>query len=239
MKKIIFTTLMLILFIPGVKAEEIILTKYYKTTMINSSNIATRSGNSNFGSITVEITEEEYNNASVIEPLSSSTIETNYKKMTISMTSNGAKYLIKGTLNWKNMPKVRSYDIFGLGFPTSVKKSGDVTFKQEYTQSGTNYISSTFSGTSSSTGYTAIFKLPTSTKVTALKQTIQFNIEKNVAATLTNLTIAADYAHATSSVTLTNAKKHTMTNGGLTLNTLIVDDYDTTPVAKLNWTGQW
>ncbi len=246
MKRSLFIFLMVlgILVFPKIaKAEtELVLaetTKYYKTiTFLGTTN--TYSLNNNSISTTTEITEEEYNNSNVLlRTNSSTTIETTYKKMTATITANGNYYRYKNRLVWKNIPKVRSYDIIGIGFQTSVKVKGDTHFSQTYcvvsngcTTTTTNYPKIFTNGAGTS------FKIPTG-DLYQLDQTFYFDVEKNTQYTIINQTINGDYAHATSSISLANSKKYVMDLDKLELENSIVDKYDTISSAEATWSGTW
>lgn len=209
--------------------------KYYKT--IVQDNISLMSLNPN-KSLTFEISEKEYNSVdSGYRPLSM--IETEYKKMETTISTNGSQYTYKVKLTWKKMPKVRSYDIIGIGFLPSVTIDGNVSFSQTYCTSSTNCSSSTKSTIkTSSTGATAVFSLPTGT-YTSMSQTLLFKVKKNTTSTIISQVAAGDYSHATSSITNTNASKHTIDSNGISLNSSINSYYDSINTAKATWSGRW
>lgn len=217
-------------------------TKYYKTVTYRNSQLY--SLNNNVSSETFEISEVEYNS---IQPDSlvllsnySGEVETTYKSMTTTISTNGSYYRYKVVLNWKNIPSTRSYDIIGIGFLGSVKVRNNLNFQQYYcvtssgcTTSTTNYpqIFSSGAGTT--------FKLPTG-NLYSLKQTLYFDVEKNTTSTIILQEAYGDYSHATSSISLTNAKKYSVVaNVGISLNSSITSYYDTISVAKAGWSGTW
>jgi hypothetical protein len=81
--------------------------KYYKTVTYKNNN-QLYSLNNNFISETFEVSEEEFNlglkNSNIVLYGYSGVIETNYKKMTTTIASNGNYYRYKVVLNWKNIP---------------------------------------------------------------------------------------------------------------------------------------
>ena len=91
-----------------VVGEQVTVTKYFKDV-----EVYTPSGYSNIQ--TQEITEEEYNGSSDIVPLASSH-ETNYKKLTLTLSNhltNPTARVAVAKLHWKKVPKVKSFDWFG------------------------------------------------------------------------------------------------------------------------------
>lgn len=247
MKKYLVMLIMFALLIPNVVfAEEEFVEvateiKYYKTITYYDNNSSTYSTNSesNIRSYTVEVTEEEYNNyEDVASPQASTTVTTDYKKMAASLLSNGSKYRYRVMLDWKTKPATRSYDIIGIGHLSTVKLSGNLNFTQDYCLSGGGCACGTaFTGTKTSTGSTATFKLPSGT-LTALTETFYFDVEKN-ASTVTKQEMYADYSHATKTITQANALKHTVGGDGINLNNSIVGYYDAINYAYVPWSGTW
>lgn len=241
MKKIILGFLISFLLIPTISNAEVLSkeTKYYKTiTTIPYYDITKKD---NVLSSIYEISEEEYNNSNnqTSTRTSSQIVETTYKKMTTSISKNGNNYRLKNELVWKNIPKTRSYDIIGIGFYSNVKPTGNIKFSQYYcienetcTTTNTNYPQ-TFSN-----GVGTTFKIP-SGALSTLKQTLYFDITKNTSSTLTNISAFGDYSHATKTISLTNAKKYSMSVYGIELTTSITEYYDTIDrtIAELsvNW----
>lgn len=240
---IFFVILGIVLFPKNTYAEtEKVLvetTKYYKTvTFLGSDN--TYILNNNKLSTTTEITEEEYNNSNtLIRTNSSTTIETTYKKMTATITANGNYYRYKNRLVWKNIPKVRSYDIIGIGFQTSVKIKGNTYFSQNYCVVNSGCTTTTTNSPKIfANGAGTSFKIPTG-DLYQLDQTFYFDVEKNTQYTIINQTINGDYAHATSSISLANSKKYTMDFDKIELDTSVVNNYDTISSAQATWSGTW
>ena len=242
--KMCYLMFMFILIMPIVtKAEEFKIvsedTKYYKT-ITTYNEINTCNFNNNL-SLTIEVTEEEYNNAneSDISLLATGYTETTYKKMTTSILSNGSYYRYKNRLVWKNMPKVRSYDIIGIGFLSTVKMKNSAIFEQYYCPENSSCVTSTSHNPQTFTnGAGTTFKLPTGT-LTQLEQTYYFDVTKNTSSTLNGQTAYGDYSHATSTITLTNAKKYTVGTTGIVLNSSVTDYYDSITKATATWSGTW
>lgn len=252
-KKII---LLLILLIPiFVSAEEdegrIVASeeKYYKTvTILNNSSVLQRANLGEMSSITTEITKEEYDNAPVenysnartSDDYTDMTVETTYKKMKSTIREYYGDYRYKNVLTWKNIPSTRSYDIIAIGYYASVQPSGNVFFEQDYcTSSDSCYTTSSYYQYNGANGSAAVFYLPSGT-LTSLEQSLRIDMVKtNSSATLVSQVAAADYAHATSSISYSNAKKFTVNIGGIQLNDSIEDYYDTISVARASWEGEW
>ena len=229
-----------LLFIPYlVKAEELLseTTKYYKTTiMLNpiQSNLS-----NNYYSETVEVTEEEYNNSDQLIT-GSVTVETNYKKLTVSISQYSSNYYrYKAVLTWKQMPSVRSYDVIGIGHYTNVQVSGNVDFEQYYCYGSNNcYTNAVYYQKILTTGAGAMFSLP-SGSITSLKQTLILYVQKrNSSNTITSQIASGDYAHATSTISYNNAKNFAVTQYGLDVTTN-VNYYDDMPYGAATWSGSW
>ena len=252
-KKII---LLLILLIPiFVSAEEdegrIVASeeKYYKTvTILNNSSVLQRANLGEMSSITTEITKEEYDNAPVenysnartTDDYTDATIETTYKKMKATIREFYGAYRYKNVLTWKNIPSTRSYDIIALGYYASVQPVANIYFEQDYcTSSSSCYTGSSYYEYIGTNGSAALFYLPSGT-LTSLEQSLRVDMEKtNSSSTIVSQVAVADYSHATSSISYSNAKKFTVDTGGIRLNDSITGYYDAIGVARASWEGEW
>ena len=166
-------------------------------------------------------------------------IETTYKKLTTSISSNGAYYRYKAILMWKNIPKVRSYDSLAIGHYASVTQKGNLYFTQEHCTSTTNCTSSsTFTPQKFSKGASATFKIPTG-NIISLKQTLYFDVKKNVDATIIRQIACGDYSHATKTISATNSLNLTVNDSGINLNSSISNYYDEISPACATWDGSW
>ncbi len=223
--------------------KENVSTKYYKSTTViknNNYNINVNNENVIISQKTEEISEDEYNSADESYPFTagSVTIETTYKKMTTSITSSGSTYRYKNELVWKNNPKIRSYDTIAIGHYASVKPK-TIKFSQQYCTSTTDCTTSTtFTSKKFSTGTAATFKLPVGSYV-SLKQTLYFDVEKNVDAKILKQIAVGDYAHATKTISSANSLKYSVSVNGIELESSITDYYDSINVAQASWTGSW
>lgn len=215
-------------------------TKYYKTTISKyefGGTVVIDTLEENY-SYTEEISEIEYNladtslNANFLN--SNRSVETTYKKMTTTISANGSKYRYQVTLVWKQLPSTRSYDIIGIGHNQNVKLGGNVNFLLTY---GSNTSSSATIFTSS-TGATATFKLPTGS-VDGLSAKLYFDVEKNMSGTISSQSAYGDYAHATSKISLANAKKHTINKNGITHDSSVKSYFDDINPDVATWSGSW
>lgn len=223
-------------------------TKYYKT--VTQTNLLPmrfeNSPNSTTASIptsyTVEITEEEYNNAGEGESTNGdSSIETAYKKMTTSVYSWLDRYRYKNIVHWKVLPSVRSYDIIGIGMYSNLKIGAGPVFGQKTCTSSsdsscsTNYthISQTFKN-----GAGATFKMATGSPY-SLDEIFYYDVVKNTTATIYQLDAIGDYSHATTNVTSSQAQDYIMRVGGIQLGSSINSYYDaissTDAWLSVNW----
>ena len=218
-------------------------TKYFKTvTNLDEARLQINSigENERQASYSVEISEEEYNNAPT-EPErgNPASIETTYKKLTTTISPNGSLYQYKAVLFWKTIPSVRSHDIIGIGMPSNVKVSGYTAFQQYYCYSGGNcYTSGSHTPSTGTYGAGTVYQLASGT-LTTLKATFYFDIAKNTSSTITGLSAAGDYAHATSTISLNNAQNYSVTGGGLSLNSSISGYYDSIQSAIATMSVYW
>lgn len=251
MKKLFMITALIIslFFSTKVSASEIIVTKpenvivkYFRTTIITNNNSIMSMGNSPV-SYTEEITEEEYNSANVSQTIivnGNVTIENSYEKLTTSISSIGSYYRYNADLEWKTMPSTRSYDTIGIGFPSSVKKLGGLYFEQTYCTSASNCNTSTsyLYSYSSTNGVGVTFQQP-SGSLYSLNHHMHFNVTKNTSAIITSQHAYGEFAHAISSVSLTNAKKYSVDTYGIAFQSGIGSYYNKIGVAEATWYGTW
>ncbi len=247
-KKIALLCMSFMFFLPFfVKAEEIsfsendsvVVTKYYKTTTYHN-NVSLNSTSSGNNSITEEISKKEYDSVDdLVQPQGNASVEFNYRKLVSSITRKDNYYQYKAEVTWKTMPKVKSYDIIGIGFYKSVKvRNNQLYFTQEYcTSAGICYNSSTNYPQIFSSGAGTSFIIP-QTKFISLKQTLYFYVEKNTTSTITGQIAAGDYSHAESSISLANSKRYTVGPNGISLDG-VSSYYDEVNAARATWSGSW
>lgn len=227
--------------------------KYFKTTTIfNNSSVMREANQGEMSSLTTEITKEEFDNAPTttepVDPLSGASTytyaqsETTYKRLTTTILTEGSDYRYQANLYWKNIPKVRSYDIMGIGFYNDVEPydSNYIVFNQDYCK--TQYLCYTDSGGTDVVkeyGVAEVFHLPTYSLV-SLEQTLSFSMKKTVSWTIDEQVAAGDYAHATKATTSAFAAQNFGIGvGGLIIYNTIAEYYDTTPAAIAEWAGTW
>ncbi len=224
-------------------------TKYYKTiTTFNSEDFESEENvfnamRNSVSSVTIEVTEEEYNNAREEDHIIRSnptTIETTYKRMTTSIASNGSYYRYKNILNWKYIPSVRSYDIIAIGFLGDVKPHGIPSFVENYCRPNGNCSTITQDTVQIFTyGSGTSFSLP-SGDLASLKATFWFDVEKNTNNTITIQKAYGDYAHATTTVSILDATNYqVIQSSGIVLGSSISSSYDNIQVADASWYGTW
>lgn len=209
--------------------------KYYR--VIEHSDFL----NSNKMVFSEEITKEEYYNSEINFYALNDTIESNYKKMTVSIATNGSYFRYKVVLNWKSMPKVRSYDIIAIGYNSFVTPKSNSVFSQVYCTSSTSCTTSTsFVEQKYTNGISAIFSLPSSSSIISLTQTYYVDVKKNVDSTVISQVAIGDYSHSVKTISQSNALKFSVNNSnGIILDSTIVDYYDTINYAKATWSGSW
>ena len=217
--------------------------KYYKTVTVINNNMSSIMSIYNYdsNSITEEITKEEYDSfiESNISTNGSITLETNYKKLTTSILSNGSYYRYKAVLNWKNMPKVRSYDTIAIGYYASVKPRGLLNFSQSYCMTdGSCEISTSYYPHTFTAGSSATFGLPDES-LTSLSQTFYFDVQKAVDSTIIEQNASGDYAHAVKSISYTNAQKYTVSNTGIHFDSSVENYFDEINYVRVTWKGSW
>lgn len=216
--------------------------KYYRIIINkNNSELMCLAGFGESSSIMVEITEEEYlNSAELAAPNESASVENGTLKLTSKIskyTSDSYKY--EAILEWKLIPSMRSYDILGVGYYASVKQWGTVDLTQEYCTSD-DYCGETYSyyQYTGANGSAAMFYLP-SGSLKSLKQSLRVIVEKNTTATIIEQLCKASFAHATKSVTYSQAKDFIVDSGGIKLGDSIFYSYGTTANVNATWHGTW
>lgn len=211
-------------------------TKYYVETIRYDSTGRVVHSN------TSEVTEEEYNDDMILNMRSTATTETTYKRMVTTIAQAGTKYRYKVTLTWKQLPKVRSYDIIGIGvIPSLVSISSDIVFNQTYCIS--NSCTNTnvyFTDSYSFSGAGVSFKLASNSGITGLRSYLYFDVSKqNVNQTLTEQYADGDYSHATSTIDPYLTTDFYVNQIGIVLDSSISGYYDAISSAEAEWSGTW
>lgn len=215
--------------------------RYYRVTTKYDNN------NDIISTYFEEISEYTYNNVndSIFSFISFQSVdgysETNYKKMKSQIISVAYGYRYKMSVEWKNIPSTRSYDIIGIGIDTNVYISSDITFQQNYCYKSGSCSSSNVSIVNrTTTGGSALFKLPTSSSITSMDSYIYFTVGKSsTSATLNTLYAYGDYSHAVKNTSSSNSSYYSINKNGLILGSSIIESYDEVPVTKATWTGTW
>lgn len=210
-------------------------TKYYKTiSYVPSDTVNTKNVKLQY---TAEITEQEYESGKVDDLSSLAVIETTYKKMVVTIFKNGNYYRYQNVLYWTAIPKIRSYDIIGIGFYRTLQPKGSAVFSQYYCYAKDDcYLSYDINNRRTSSGGVGIsFKLP-SGNLTELKQTIYVDMQKNTDAEVLRQVIVGDYAHAQNEINLAEARKFDMNLAGIYTYSYLYDDMG---IATLKWEGCW
>lgn len=200
--------------------------KYYKTlyTYLNGETAS------------VEVSKSEYDNQNSVVPRG--TVETSYKKMVSTLSQNGSYFRYKVSVSWKNIPSTRSYDIIGIGFRDPVYIYSPVYFNYYSCDTSANCGTSTqyYDRKKTSTGGSVVYKVPNS--LISLSANLYYDVAKNTSSTITRLDMYADYAHATSNISASNAANHLITYNGIELGSNI-SYYDGIPCAISSWNGTW
>lgn len=149
---------------------------------------------------------------------------TEYKTMrtTIIKLSNG-NYRFKVDLQWKITPKVRSYDIIGIGIDSSkVAIVSSHVVKQTYIMNNTSYSTSSVSNNISNRGVTSVIKIP---EGTVENMNISLYVDVKIIGSGTIIAYG-DYAHAVKTINLTNAKRVNFGSSELLIPSDLTSYYD-------------
>ena len=216
--------------------------KYLKTvSVLNNSEVAMMA-TPELASFTTEITEEEYNAVNVDDLVAepNSVVQTNYKRLESQIIQMYSYYRYRVDLTWKNMPATRSADVIGIGYYASVKASNSYIFMQNYClPSGTCYQGAGYTKVSGNNGIAAVFYLPTE-EIVSLSEYLYIDMDKtNSNTTIVEQVAVGDYAHATKSVSFSDAKNFIINVGGITHDVSVRSYFDTTPEAVAGWSGEW
>lgn len=143
----------------------------------------------------------KYSNDDNIHPYSSF-LETNYKELKITtVTSQSSNKMIVVTLNWKAMPKVKSYDVIGFRLYNTTFKSSVITM------TNINGSSQSIAGNKQySNGYGASVKLLSNSASITIQQT--FSVASGG-------TVYASYQHAVKSISLSDSLNFSISSNGL------------------------
>lgn len=190
-----------------------------------------------------EVSYETKNNSNFINPLGYQPgyVQNTTRSVTTTIVSLSDKYRYKVSVEWLQIPSNRSHDIIGIGIDPNVSIYGGLMyFQQNFCYSASNCSSSgTYNERVSSTGASATYQLPSASLV-SMNSYMYFSVVKNTTSTITQLNAYGDFAHAMTTVSLSNAyNNHLISRGGLVLNSNISSYYDSIDTAKAVWTGSW
>lgn len=178
------------------QAQEIINTKYFKTTYDSIGNIISNE----------EILETDFNNSSA-QPYSTY-LFTEYKQLSI-FVQNG---IVTVECKWKYVPKYTSFDVIairgeGVGFNTNA-----VQGRQLYIKNGTSDIISYTNNTTNTkifgTGVGVSMNLVDSASNYTLKLSVPYTVVGN------NPVIYGSYQHATRNIDLTTSQRYSLNSIG-------------------------
>lgn len=162
-----------------------------------------------------EITENEFNNAQLPKPTKSMTVETVYKRMSLTLTSIDEYADVVFSNKWKLLPSTRSFDVLAMRFINLDDINGTQAGDQTYSINGVyNAVTYSWNGTNinrQSNGFGISMNLIDSSSVTSFDMHITAMLE----VTGSNPIAYATYQHATSNVTLAQSKNYTLGAGGL------------------------
>lgn len=130
--------------------------------------------------------------------------ESAYKKLTVYIISinDGEYYRYKTTLEWKQIPSRRSWDILAIGYQSDKLQLGiSTTFTQEwcnlYSECDSSFTSNRYS---LSNAEVVVFKLPSGT-LSSLNSYMYYSvIRRDLTQVIPTITAVGDYAHATYNV---------------------------------------
>lgn len=169
-----------------------------------------------------------------IEGLKIGYMETTAKKMTTTIISIGDKYRYKVSVEWKIIPSNRSYDIIGIGIDNNAKIISGLNFKQNFCYSKNKCSSSIVNVPKiTDTGASVYFKLPTQ-PIISLSTYLYFDVSVNDSNSV-QLNAYGDYAHSITTIDNVNNINYSINRGGLLLDDIILNCYDSMAVSKAIW----
>ena len=200
-------------------------TKYFKTTIDNLTHNVT----------TTEVGENEYNSYNPdVEPLVYTYIETEYKRLSISFTSNGDGYGdVFVDLMWKKIPSTRSFDVMAVRFVGAEAIDGTQTGVQLYKINGVNgRVDYGWNGTNinrQDNGFGISMNITNDSTINYLEN----YMDSSVKFSGTFQWAGASYQHATKTTTLAQSKSYTLAengkNGVILFTGNIGEKYDNMP----------
>lgn len=152
-----------------------------------------------------------------------------YKSMnTIIIKLSNGNFRYKVNLVWSQMPKIRSYDVIGIGIENNVNIIGNINSSLLYSKSGNQYLVNSTYNKISNSGVYSIFKLP-EWEVNEMNISLHFDVKTTGGS---SITAYGDYSHAIKNISLTNAKRAQVNESGIFLPNDILNYYDNISVVK-------
>ena len=196
MKKILFALIAIFTLSINCQAMERNVTKYYETTYLYDVPI------------TKEITENKYNSEDVVL-FSSDMVQTEYKKVSVSIIDDLAKLNVV----WKQEPRVKSFDILSMYIEGSGFIIGSISGTQlASTANGTKnypYLASTKNTKLFSNGFGISMNLADAGNRFTL------SIMAKVNDSAKGKKLVASYRHAVRNIILSTSQKYNLINGNI------------------------
>lgn len=200
--------------------------KYYKTVINHLNNVVTNT----------EVTENEFNNYNPnVQTLSvSNFVETQYKKLSLTLSDNNNGYgdIFVGLL-WKMIPSTRAFDVIAVRYVGMTDVDGTQIGRQIWGTNGNyTYVNYGWNGTNinrQDNGFGISMNITNDSTINYLENYIESAVEF----TGNFQWAGASYQHATSNTTLAQSKSYTLAengkNGVILFTGNIGEKYDNMP----------
>ena len=200
--------------------------KYYKTEIDHLNNVVTNT----------EVTENEFNNYNPnVQTLSvSNFVETQYKKLSLTLSDNNNGYgdIFVGLL-WKMIPSTRAFDVIAVRYVGMTDVDGTQYGRQIWGTNGNyTYVNYGWNGTNinrQDNGFGISMNITNDSTINYLENYIESAVEF----TGNFQWAGASYQHATSNTTLAQSKSYTLAengkNGVILFTGNIGEKYDNMP----------
>lgn len=182
--------------------------KYYRTTINHLTNEETN----------VEVTSTEFNNAGSalsVQKTESNYVETQYKKLSLTLSSHGDGYgdVFVG-LTWNMIPSTRSFDVLAVRYVGMSDIDGTQSGRQIWGTNGNyTYVNYAWNGTNinrQDNGFGISMNLTNDSTINYLEN----YMESCVRFSGTFQWSGASYQHATTTTTLAQSKSYTLAEDG-------------------------
>ena len=198
--------------------------KYYKTVIDHLNNVVTNT----------EVTENEFNNYNIQTLSVSNFVETQYKKLSLTLSDNENGYgdIFVGLL-WKMIPSTRAFDVIAVRYVGMTDIDGTQWGRQIWGTNGNySYVDYGWNGTNinrQDNGFGISMNITNDSTINYLEN----YIESAVQFTGNFQWAGASYQHATSNTTLAQSKSYTLAengkNGVILFTGNIGEKYDNMP----------